>query len=124
MRGGREGEGGEREIEKGRETETDRQKQTGWHTDGGIGGGGHGERASEREREGERERGYKLCSILALIGACAALFVTGSHVTARVTVQDIWCSNGVIFIIDEILHLPTRTIAEELKRRPELKYDR
>ncbi|XP_070177843.1 uncharacterized protein [Littorina saxatilis] len=50
------------------------------------------------------------------------LYVRGSHVTAKVTVKDVWCSNGVIFIIDEILHLPTRTIADELKRRPELKY--
>ncbi|XP_076439131.1 transforming growth factor-beta-induced protein ig-h3-like [Babylonia areolata] len=50
------------------------------------------------------------------------IYVQGSHVKAKVTVQNVWCINGVIFIIDEILHLPTRTIAEELSRRPELKY--
>ncbi|KAL8603906.1 hypothetical protein ACOMHN_005126 [Nucella lapillus] len=52
----------------------------------------------------------------------ADIYVQGSHVTAKVTARNVWCTNGVIFIIDEILHLPTRTIAEEISRRPELKY--
>ncbi|KAK7475733.1 hypothetical protein BaRGS_00033005, partial [Batillaria attramentaria] len=52
------------------------------------------------------------------------IHVTGSHVTARVTVKNVWCSNGVIYVIDEILHLPTRTVAEELNKRPNLVYMR
>ena len=96
-----------------RETETETDRQTDRQREGGrqrVTGGGRGGRSIISG------------STLVPIGACADLFVTGSHVTARVTVQNVWCSNGVIFIIDEILHLPTRTIAEELKRRPELKY--
>ncbi|XP_025082165.1 fasciclin-1-like isoform X2 [Pomacea canaliculata] len=50
------------------------------------------------------------------------LFVSGSHVTARVTEMDIWCSNGVVYVIDEVLHLPVRTIFQELKRHPNLSY--
>lgn len=54
------------------------------------------------------------------INNAADLFVSGSHVTARVTEMDIWCSNGVVYVIDEVLHLPVRTIFQELKRHPNL----
>ncbi|KAL5020344.1 hypothetical protein ScPMuIL_003236, partial [Solemya velum] len=42
--------------------------------------------------------------------------VEGSHIQASVIVEDIWCSNGVLHIVDNLLHIPTRNIIEELAR--------
>lgn len=43
-------------------------------------------------------------------------YVKGGHITARITTSDIWCSNGVIHVIDNLLFLPTRNIYEEIAR--------
>ncbi|XP_061190852.1 fasciclin-1-like [Saccostrea echinata] len=46
--------------------------------------------------------------------------VEGSYVVAKVVTQDIWCSNGVLHIIDNILHIPTRNIMDELARHEDV----
>ncbi|GFR75111.1 fasciclin-1 [Elysia marginata] len=48
--------------------------------------------------------------------------ITGGHVTSKVIVKDIYCSNGVLHIIDDLLHIPTRTVGHEIRLRPELRY--
>lgn len=50
------------------------------------------------------------------------MMVEGSHVKARVIVKDIWCSNGVLHIVDDILHVAIRSIIEEMDRRPDIRY--
>ncbi|XP_046575754.1 uncharacterized protein LOC124283773 [Haliotis rubra] len=52
------------------------------------------------------------------------MMVEGSHVKARVIVKDIWCSNGVLHIVDDILHVAIRSIIEEMDRRPDISYTR
>ncbi|XP_063437593.1 fasciclin-1-like [Mytilus trossulus] len=46
--------------------------------------------------------------------------VTGSYITAGVIVRDILCSNGVIHIIDNLMHVATRNILDEMKRHKEI----
>ncbi|XP_059159648.1 uncharacterized protein LOC131943508 [Physella acuta] len=48
--------------------------------------------------------------------------ITGGHVTSEVKVRDIFCSNGVLHIIDDILHTPTRTVDKEMRTREPLRY--
>ncbi|CAG5120492.1 unnamed protein product, partial [Candidula unifasciata] len=48
--------------------------------------------------------------------------VAGGHVTCTVHIQDIYCKNGVIHVIDMLLHAPTQTIAEHISWRPETAY--
>ncbi|CAG5114897.1 unnamed protein product, partial [Candidula unifasciata] len=48
--------------------------------------------------------------------------VVGGHVTATVHLQDIYCNNGVIHIIDKLLHTPTQTIAKDVAFRNEVAY--
>ncbi|KAL3854622.1 hypothetical protein ACJMK2_013883 [Sinanodonta woodiana] len=48
------------------------------------------------------------------------LVVTGTFIEASIIVRDIWCSNGVLHIVDNLLHVPTRNIVEELAKRTEL----
>ncbi|XP_050398819.2 fasciclin-1 isoform X2 [Patella vulgata] len=48
--------------------------------------------------------------------------VEGSHVRARVIVKDIWCSNGVLHIVDDILHLPIRNIVQEIAKHSDLTF--
>ncbi|KAK3799814.1 hypothetical protein RRG08_048538 [Elysia crispata] len=48
--------------------------------------------------------------------------ITGGHVTSKVLVKDIYCSNGVLHILDDLLHIPTRTVGHEIRLRPELRY--
>ncbi|OWF56282.1 fasciclin-1-like isoform X2 [Mizuhopecten yessoensis] len=48
--------------------------------------------------------------------------VTGSHIFAKVVVMDILCSNGVIHIIDDLLHVPTRNILEQMARYTDLEF--
>lgn len=48
--------------------------------------------------------------------------VTGSYIKADVIVSDIMCSNGVIHVIDNLIHVPTRNILDEMKRHPEIRY--
>ena len=47
--------------------------------------------------------------------------MVGSRIRANVVVHDIWCSNGVLHIVDNILHLPTRDIVDEIERHPKLR---
>ena len=48
------------------------------------------------------------------------IYVIGSHIRANVVIQDIWCSNGILHITDNILHIPTRTVKDEIQLRPSL----
>ncbi|XP_033726221.1 fasciclin-1-like isoform X2 [Pecten maximus] len=48
--------------------------------------------------------------------------VTGSYIFAKVVEEDIWCSNGVIHIIDDLLHVPTRNILEQMSRYTDLEF--
>ncbi|KAK3584546.1 hypothetical protein CHS0354_031953 [Potamilus streckersoni] len=48
------------------------------------------------------------------------LVVTGTFIEASVIVRDIWCSNGVLHIVDNLLHVPTRNIVEEMAKSIEL----
>ncbi|KAH9491607.1 hypothetical protein Btru_031022 [Bulinus truncatus] len=52
----------------------------------------------------------------------STITVSGGHVTSEIEVRDIFCSNGVIHVIDDLLHTPTRTIGREIKLREELRY--
>ncbi|XP_055872602.1 uncharacterized protein LOC106073270 isoform X3 [Biomphalaria glabrata] len=52
----------------------------------------------------------------------SSIKVIGGHVTSEIEVRDIFCSNGVIHIIDDLLHTPTRTIGREIKLREDLGY--
>ncbi|KAL4228516.1 hypothetical protein ACF0H5_011564 [Mactra antiquata] len=49
------------------------------------------------------------------------LYVIGSKVRANVIIEDIWCSNGILHIIDNILHIPTRNILDEMSVQPTLR---
>ncbi|VDI71879.1 Hypothetical predicted protein [Mytilus galloprovincialis] len=46
--------------------------------------------------------------------------VTGSYIKAGVIVRDILCSNGVIHIIDNLMHVATRNVLDEMKRHKEI----
>ncbi|XP_052254628.1 uncharacterized protein LOC127860548 isoform X2 [Dreissena polymorpha] len=48
------------------------------------------------------------------------LFIIGSRIRADVVIEDIWCSNGVLHITDNLLHLPTRNIVNEMAVQPGL----
>jgi len=48
--------------------------------------------------------------------------VIGSHILAKVIVRDIWCRNGILHIIDDLLHIPTRNIMEEMARYNDLRF--
>ncbi|XP_069103214.1 uncharacterized protein [Argopecten irradians] len=48
--------------------------------------------------------------------------VTGSYIFAKVVEEDILCSNGVIHIIDDLLHVPTRNILEQMSRYTDLEF--
>lgn len=54
---------------------------------------------------------YVLCT--------AAITIVGGHVTSTVILQDIYCNNGVIHVIDKLLHSPTQTIAKDISLRNE-----
>ncbi|GFN95738.1 transforming growth factor-beta-induced protein ig-h3 [Plakobranchus ocellatus] len=54
--------------------------------------------------------------------ASADITITGGHVTTKLTVKDIYCSNGVLHIIEDLLHIPTRTVGEEIKHLDTLRY--
>ncbi|XP_022312175.2 uncharacterized protein LOC111117369 isoform X1 [Crassostrea virginica] len=46
--------------------------------------------------------------------------IEGSHIVSKVVTSDIWCSNGVLHIIDNILHLPTRNLMDEMSRHGDI----
>lgn len=48
--------------------------------------------------------------------------IQGGHIVAKIVTRDIWCSNGVLHIIDNILHIPTRNVMDELARHSEIRY--
>ncbi|XP_045209356.2 fasciclin-1-like [Mercenaria mercenaria] len=48
------------------------------------------------------------------------LYVIGSKIRANVVIEDIWCSNGILHIVDNIIHLPTRNIVDEMSVHPSL----
>ncbi|XP_060585787.1 uncharacterized protein LOC132741599 isoform X2 [Ruditapes philippinarum] len=48
------------------------------------------------------------------------LYVIGSKIRANVVIEDIWCSNGILHIVDNIVHLPTRNIIDEMSVHPTL----
>lgn len=47
--------------------------------------------------------------------------IEGSHIEANIVTSDIWCSNGVLHIIDNILHIPTRNIMDEMARHGDIR---
>lgn len=57
---------------------------------------------------------------MTLYNSDTGIRVIGSHIRANVVIEDIWCSNGILHIIDNILHIPTRTIKDEIQLRPTL----
>ena len=66
------------------------------------------------------QRCYPRRLLLVYILFNSGLHVIGSHIQANVVIEDIWCSNGILHITDNILHLPTRTVKEEIELRPSL----
>ncbi|KAK3094302.1 hypothetical protein FSP39_000056, partial [Pinctada imbricata] len=48
--------------------------------------------------------------------------VEGNHITANVIRKNIWCSNGILHIIDNLLHIPIRNVMEEIRRYPEISF--
>ncbi|XP_041355644.1 uncharacterized protein LOC121373221 isoform X2 [Gigantopelta aegis] len=74
----------------------------------------------ERDVEVETMAGRNLSIFKEQVTYKPTIGVVGSHVKAHVMVQDIWCSNGILHIVDDILHVPIRSIMEELERRPSL----
>ncbi|WAR06644.1 BGH3-like protein [Mya arenaria] len=48
------------------------------------------------------------------------VYAVGSRIRANVVIEDIWCSNGVLHVTDNLLHVPTRNILNEIQAQPGL----
>lgn len=59
--------------------------------------------------------------IINCLSRVSEISVTGSYIKAGVIVRDILCSNGVIHIIDNLMHVATRNVLDEMKRHKEIR---
>lgn len=80
----------------------------------------HGAMLSSSQVQEELEIPTMSGHSMTLYNSETGIYVIGSHIRANVVIQDIWCSNGILHITDNILHIPTRTVKDEIQLRPSL----